>query len=125
MRAQANWNWNGQPSDSRFTVLPIPKFLMLAKFETYQLSLELYRECQKLTLPHHLKDQLSRASLSICLNLAEGSAKPSIKEKRRFYAIAFGSCREVQTVIELEKESTHEIFSIADQVAAHLYRLCR
>ena len=49
---------------------------MLARFEVYQLSLELYRKCQGLRAPHHLKDQLSRASLSICVNLAEGSGKP-------------------------------------------------
>ncbi len=98
---------------------------MLSKFRTYQLSLELYREAKTVKLPHHLKDQLLRASSSICLNLAEGSAKPTEKDRMKFYAIAFGSCREVQTVIELERESTESIFSIADQVAAHLYRLCR
>ena len=98
---------------------------MLSKFRTYQLALELYREAKTVKLPHHLKDQLLRAASSICLNLAEGSAKPTDKDRAKFYAIAFGSCREVQTVIELERESTTAIFSIADQVAAHLYRLCR
>ena len=94
---------------------------MLAKFETYQLALELYRECQKLTLPHHLKDQLSRASLSICLNLAEGSAKPSQKEKRRFYAIAFGSCRETQALLEIVGE--RDLHKLSDRIGGCLYRL--
>ena len=94
---------------------------MLAKFVTYQLSLELYRGCEALKLPSHLKDQLNRAALSICLNLAEGSAKPSIKEKRRFYAIAFGSCRETQALLEITGQA--ELFKLSDRVGACLYRL--
>ena len=94
---------------------------MLAKFEVYQLSLELYRECQKLSAPHHVKDQLSRASLSICLNLAEGSAKPSMKEKQRFYSIAFGSCRETQALLEIMDQA--ELFKLSDRIGGCLYRL--
>ena len=96
---------------------------MLTQFRTYQLSLELYRSVKTVDLPFHLKDQISRAASSICLNLAEGSAKPTVRDRMKFYAIAFGSCREVQAVIQME--GLTELFSIADQVAAHLYRLCK
>ena len=98
---------------------------MLQNFRSYQLSLQLYRECRELRLPHHLKDQLVRAASSISLNLAEGSAKPASKERRRFYTIAFASLREVQAVIDLEGESLASIRGQADVLGAHLYRLCR
>ena len=75
---------------------------MLTGFKSYQLSLQLYRECRGLRLPHHLKDKLMRAASSISLNLAEGSAKPASRERRRFYTIAFASLREVQAIIDLE-----------------------
>ncbi|MBI3534569.1 MAG: four helix bundle protein [Deltaproteobacteria bacterium] len=39
--------------------------------------------------------------LSIPLNLAEGSAKPTSPDRRKFYFIALGSLREVQTLLAL------------------------
>ncbi|MEI8347736.1 MAG: four helix bundle protein, partial [Pseudomonadota bacterium] len=74
---------------------------MNANFRTYNLSVLLYRECAKIKLPHHLKDQLLRASSSIALNLAEGRGKRTPKDQRRFFDIAFGSVREVQSVLDL------------------------
>lgn len=95
---------------------------MLSNFRTYQLSLELYAQSKTVGLPYHLKDQLVRASSSICLNIAEGSAKPTEKDRKRFYRIALGSCREVQAVIEMESLLT--IHELTDRLAAHLYKLC-
>ena len=94
---------------------------MLAKFETYQLSLELYQSVKLVLLPAHLRDQITRAAASICLNLAEGSAKPSMNEKKRFYSIAFGSCRETQALLEIVNEK--ELHKLSDRIGACLYRL--
>src|SRR3990167_9188455 len=94
---------------------------MLQNFRSYQLSLQLYRECERVTAPHHLKDQLNRAALSVVLNLAEGSAKPTPKERRRFYSIALASAREVQALIEIL--GRRDLWPAADQVGACLYRL--
>ena len=69
-----------------------------------------------------MKDQFQRASLSIVLNLGEGSAKPTAKDRRRFYFIAFGSLREIQTILDLMGHD--ELIEKADILAAHLYRLC-
>ena len=98
---------------------------MLQNFRSYQLSVQLYRDCRELRLPHHLKDQLLRAASSVSLNLAEGSAKPTGKDRLRFYSIAFASLREVQAVIDLEAEALAPIRGRADVLGAHLYRLCR
>jgi len=96
---------------------------MLSNFTAYQLALELYRECEKVHCPHALKDQLTRASLSICLNLAEGSGKMTTKDQRRFYSIARGSCRETQALIQILNRT--ELTTLSDRVGALIYRLIR
>jgi four helix bundle protein len=95
---------------------------MNANFRTYSLSVQLYHECSNLKLPHHLKDQLLRASSSIALNLAEGRGKRTPKDQRRFFDIAFGSVREVQSVLDLAN-AKDDIVILADKTAAHLYKL--
>lgn len=94
---------------------------MLQKFESYQLSLQLYRGCQEVKAPGYVKDQLNRAALSVVLNLAEGSAKPTPKERCRFYSIALASAREVQALLEILGRK--ELHVISDRVGACLYRL--
>ena len=96
---------------------------MMKNFDAYQLSLKLYRDTKRIQLPDYLKDQLQRAASSICLNLSEGSAKPTVKDRRKYYFTALGSCREVQTLIQMENLS--ELVEIADQTAAHIYKLTR
>ena len=94
----------------------------MKNFRSYQLAMEFYRESQKIRLKGPMKDQFERAVLSIPLNLAEGSAKPTAKDRRKFYRIALGSLREVQCILDLSGEK--ELFAKADILAAHLYRLC-
>jgi four helix bundle protein len=47
-----------------------------------------------------LADQLRRASLSICLNIAEGAGKVSPSEKKKHYAIARGSALECSAILD-------------------------
>ena len=96
---------------------------MLKTFRTYQLAVLLYGECKKTCLPAHLRDQLLRAASSICLNLAEGTGRPSPKEKQRFYSIAFGSLREVQAIMDLTRGIPESRLDLIDHVGACLYRL--
>jgi four helix bundle protein len=49
----------------------------------------------------YLSDQLKRAASSITLNIAEGNAKESHPERRRFFRIARASTAEVGACLDL------------------------
>ena len=61
----------------------------MEKFKTYKLAIQFYRKSNNLNLKGPMKNQFQRALLSIPLNLAEGSAKSSNRERRKFYEISF------------------------------------
>jgi four helix bundle protein len=86
------------------------------------MALEFYREVIKIKCPHHLKDQLQRAALSVVLNLSEGTSKHSRKEKAKFYNISFCSLREVQAVLDIL--NNRELAQKADHLAASIFKLC-
>ncbi len=64
---------------------------------------------------------MDRAALSIVLNIAEGSAQPTGPNKRKFFAIALGSLRETQAILDILEET--ELLKKSDSIAALLYRL--
>ena len=97
--------------------------MTMQKFKTYQLAINFYRNSRNLNLREPLKNQFHRASLSIVLNLAEGSAKPTAKDRRKFYRISLGSLREIQAILELIEN--YELTKQADQLGAFLYKLCQ
>ncbi|SRR5260221_10096967 len=51
-----------------------------------------------------VKDQLTRASLSTLLNIAEGTGRMSKASRRNFYVIARGSVFECVAIIEIMNE---------------------
>ena len=75
--------------------------------EVYKISLfivkELYRHTKNFSKEEqfNLVSQLRRAAVSISSNIAEGTARISLKEKKRFYEIARSSSVEVDTQIEI------------------------
>ena len=77
------------------------------QLEIYQIALKLIQEVYSLTktFPNDEKyvlvSQLKRASVSVCSNIAEGSARISKIEKKRFYEIARSSIVEIDTQIEI------------------------
>jgi four helix bundle protein len=102
------------------------KSMALYNFRTYQVALEFYRACEQLSCKKHLKDQLNRASASISLNLSEGSAKTSMRDRLKFYFIAFGSLRECQTILDLiGVDKSTQTAKMADQLGAQLFTLCK
>jgi four helix bundle protein len=50
--------------------------------------------------PNH-RDQLERASMSIVLNIAEGSGRKSSADRSRFFTIAMGSLLECGALLDL------------------------
>jgi four helix bundle protein len=96
---------------------------MLQNFRTFQISVGFYKECLKIKLPRHLKDQMNRASSSISLNLAEGYGKSTYKDQRKFFHIAMGSLRESQSILILSDMTKSKEYQIANHLGASLYKL--
>jgi four helix bundle protein len=92
-------------------------------FRTLELAIQFHHELSSLKLKGHLKDQLFRAAASIALNLAEGNAKSTIRDKRNFFHMAFGSLRECQTILKLLRIENVKPCKTADELGAHLYKL--
>ena len=94
----------------------------MKNFYSYQLAKELYFAIQKLSWAHQdLRDQVRRASLSVVLNLSEGSGKRSKRDRRRFYQIAMGSLRETQACLDLGGHRAAA--ATADRLGGCLFRL--
>ena len=91
------------------------------KLRTLVTAKELYQQCKNLRLKFYAKDQLCRAALSVCLNLAEGDARKNQRDRIKFFNIAFASLREVQALLWVENISSLE--KIADHCAAQIYKL--
>ena len=95
--------------------------MSLQNFRTYNLAKEFYKECEKIRCQSHVKNQLSRASLSIVLNLAEGAGKDSFKDRARFYRISLGSFRECTAILDLLENET--LLKKYDYLGICLYNL--
>ena len=98
---------------------------MIEKFRAKELSIEFYAQCESITKRLNLKgeisSQLMRAALSISLNLSEGSARVSVKERKRFFLISYGSYKECQTLLEILKQNS--MIQSFDILGAYLYKL--
>ena len=64
-----------------------------------------------------IKDQWKRASLSIMLNLAEGTGRMSVQDKKHFYTIARGSVFECAAILDL----LHEMKTVEEAIYTELY----
>jgi four helix bundle protein len=78
-----------------------------------------------------VKDQCKRAALSIPLNIAEGSGKSSIADKKRFYAISQGSateCAAIRDFLELIDQhystKTNEAKAMLKSIVSILTTIC-
>ena len=102
------------------------------KLEVYRQSRDFHIECkaliQKADIEKYVRDQLGRASYSIVLNMAEGSAKISKADRRNFFTISRGSLFECVAIFEIlfyEKKIEEEFYlkqlKAADQISRMLY----
>ena len=95
----------------------------LKNFQAFNLAKSSYRSCLQLKLSRHLKDQLLRAVSSSALNLAEGSARRTLPDKRKFYNISMASIREAQSILILADLEGCDAEIILDQTAACVFKL--
>ena len=79
--------------------------------EGFKISLLLENKLQ-----YSIGDQLRRSCLSIVLNIVEGGARTSSKEKRQFLNIAFGSLKETKYLLYFIRE----LFLIKDKEVLEL-----
>ncbi len=76
------------------------------KLEVYKKAKELNHEIlvflrDNKSIDGYIRDQLKRASISIVINIAEGSGKFSKADKRNFYTISRGSVYECVSLLEI------------------------
>ncbi len=117
----------------------------MKKLKTYQLAIKFYKNSRDLHLKEPLKDQFQRATLSIVLNIAEGSAKPTAgrlfqlenikiypvsqlnqpttKDRRKYYRTSLGSLRETQAILEIINHKN--LIEEANILGGYLYKLCK
>jgi len=79
-----------------------------------------------------LSDQLRRASLSIPLNIAEGSGKSTAADQRRFFAMARGSAMECAAILDacmalvlIEQSRSDEVDQLLVSIVRMLSKMCR
>ena len=85
---------------------------------------------KKVKLDRTEKNQLKRASLSIMLNIAEGSGRYTKPDKRRFYVISRGSVFECAAIFDylnelnyLDKEQFTSFYNELEVLSRILYSL--
>ena len=101
--------------------------------KAYQANQKVYKLLKenKKIIPY-AKNQLGRASLSIMLNIAEGSAKFSDKDRKNFYITARGSVFECSSLVsflsaegELAKEWKEEICYSYEEISKMLFAMIK
>ena len=94
-------------------------------FRTYNLSISFYKECLNLHVSSCLRNQLTRASSSIALNLAEGNGRKQTNDRKHFFQIAYGSLKECKAIIDLSVNPPQSLILQADILGAHIYKLIK
>jgi len=79
---------------------------------------------------YSLSDQLRRAALSVPTNIAEGSGRDQVKEKKYFYRIAKGSVYEIVSLLVmtgkrgfLTPDEYKTLYTESNEIAAILSKL--
>jgi four helix bundle protein len=104
------------------------------RLEVYRLAVEFHGLVMGLVPRRgvrHIRDQIERSSLSVVLCIAEGAGRSTVKDKRRFYAMARGSATESAAVIDVllvrgvaSAQDCQEARAMAVRLVQMLSRLC-
>ena len=108
-------------------------------------KLEVYQEMRRVNLAilrflythpdqidQYIQDQLKRASLSVLLNLAEGTGRTGTADKKRFYVMARASVYECAAILQLlsdigflEESLYRELYNGLEKVSRMLLGMIR
>ena len=87
---------------------------------------------QSTSIDLYIKDQWKRASLNALLNLAEGTGRMSVQDKKHYYTIARGSIFECAAILDLlhgmkivEEEIYKELYAGYEQCSKMLLAMYR
>jgi len=80
-------------------MFPFENLIVYQKALTLNQQVYLFLKENK-SMPNYVKDQLGRASLSIMLNIAEGSGRMSKKDRRNFFVISRSSAFECAAIFQ-------------------------
>jgi four helix bundle protein len=72
---------------------------------------------QSTSIDIYIKDQWKSASISILLNLAEGTGRMSVQDKKHYYTIARGSVFECAAILDL----LHDMKIVEEELYKELY----
>ena len=106
------------------------------KLEVYRKAKDFYRDCKKIIqekeLDSYVKNQLGRASFSIPLNIAEGSAKFSKADRKNFFVTSRGSVFECVAILDvlhdenaISDERYNELLLEADELSRILFSIIK
>ncbi len=98
------------------------------KLEVYTASKELVTECYRFSqhLPAEEKfgmiSQIRRAALSVHLNIAEGSSRRSLAERKRYFEISRGSLIEIDAALDIASNLNYCINYSKDNLSFTMIR---
>lgn len=106
------------------------------KLEVYKKSKSFHIDCKnilsKQKTEKYVNDQLSRASYSIVLNIAEGSAKSSKADRKNYFTTARGSTFECVAILDILHEEKllndtefNTQIQLADEISRILYTMIK
>lgn len=106
------------------------------KLDVYQFTLKLVNNVYEITRTFPVEErylivnQMRRAAISVCSNLAEGAARKSKQEKKRFFEISRSSLVEIDTQFEIslilgyaKKEELKELNGYVESVFRMLSKM--
>lgn len=111
-------------------MFPFQNLALYKKSQTFHL------ECKKILgeqkLEKYVNDQLGRASYSIILNIAEGSAKTSNADRKNYFTTARGSLFECVAVLDLfllenkiDNTKYEVLLGLAEEISKLLYTMIK
>ena len=91
---------------------------------------EISKVLKQITIDAATRNQLRRSSLSIVLNIAEGTGRNTNADKRNFYVISRGSVFECVAILDLLKDEDvlsevlfKEFYMKSDELSRMLYAM--